>query len=469
MRRRSLLVLSVLLVASVLAVGTSSAQSDEPDWFVVEEQLPFDAVEGFEDSTREWGVWRGAGYRYEIPADWNGDLVMWAHGFRGDGPELTVDNPPFREYLLEQGYAWGASSYDRNDYDVLSGAVSTKILASYMMRRVLPERPEHIYLAGASMGGHITGYSMERYRWLYDGAMPVCGVMGDYELFDIFLDFNVAAQQLGTGSSAFPVDPIVYVTETVPAIKASLELGEGTWPLALNDTGTGFRQLVENITGGDRPNFDEAFAFWNTIPDNGSGPGNFLFDLGLGDGSLPNSGGRSVVDNTDTVYQLDLDPAISPEEQALNDGIVRTAQDAGARRTEAITGKISDPVLTMHNLGDLFVPYAMQIDYAEDVASFGREHLLVQRAIRGSGHCDFTVAEYEQGFADLVRWVEDGVRPEGDVVLDPAAVAAADYGCRWTDPAPDAHFFAAPCPSDDPPGDDDGLDDEAGEEPSTGD
>ena len=40
--------------------------------------------------------------------------------------------------------------------------MSTKILASYMMRRVLPERPEHIYLAGASMGGHITGYSMER-------------------------------------------------------------------------------------------------------------------------------------------------------------------------------------------------------------------------------------------------------------------------------------------------------------------
>ena len=63
------------------------------------------------------GVWLGAGYRYEIPEDWNGDLVMWAHGFRGEGLELTVDNPPFREYLLENGYAWGASSYDRNGYE----------------------------------------------------------------------------------------------------------------------------------------------------------------------------------------------------------------------------------------------------------------------------------------------------------------------------------------------------------------
>ncbi|MEO1062071.1 MAG: hypothetical protein AAFZ07_11680 [Actinomycetota bacterium] len=454
MRRRSLLlIVPVLLLATVLATGTSGAQSsDGPEFFVVEEQLPFEAVEGYESSERGWGVWRGAGYRYEIPENWNGDLVMWAHGFRGEGPELTADSPPFREYLLENGYAWGASSYDRNGYDVLSGARSTKILTSYLSRRVLDDRPHNIYLTGASMGGHVTGYSMERYRWLYDGAMPVCGVMGDYELFDFFLDFNVAAQQLGTGSSTFPVDPLEYVTQTVPAIKANLEAVPGGWPVALNETGEQFKQLVELASGGDRPNFDEAWVFWNSFPDFATGPGNFLFDLGIGDGTTVNSRGRVTIDNTDTVYQLDLDPAISADEQALNDGIVRVEQTRRARVFEPISGRISDPVLTLHNLGDLFVPFGMQIDYAEDVASWGREHLLVQRAIRGSGHCGFTEAEYEQGFADLVRWVEDGVRPEGDDVLDPAAVAAPDFGCRWTDPTPGAHLFAAPCPGDEPPG-----------------
>ncbi len=467
MRRRSLLfVVPVLLLATVLATGTSGAQSsDGPEYSVVEDQLPFDAVEGFEGSERGWGVWRGAGYRFEIPEDWNGDLVMWAHGFRGEGPELTVDSPPFREWLLANGYAWGASSYDRNGYDVLSGARSTKILASYLFRRILPERPEHIFLTGVSMGGHVTGYSMERYRWLYDGAMPVCGVMGDYELFDVFLDFNLAAQQLGTGSSTFPVDPVVYATQTVPAIKAGLESVPGGWPFALNDTGEQFKQLTELITGGDRPNFDEAWAFWNTIPDFATGPGNFLFDLGFGDGTLPTTRGRVVVDNAHTEYQLDLDPALSPEEIELNEGIARVSQDRRARVFEPITGRISDPVLTMHNLGDLFVPFGMEIDYAEDVASWGRDHLLVQRAIRGAGHCDFTVAEYEQGFADLVAWVEDGIRPEGDDVLDPAAVAADDFGCRWTDPTEGAHFFAAPCPGDEGPGDEEPGDGEDGEEP----
>lgn len=447
----SVMTAGLIMAATVTMVSAQETGDTPTEYFVDEASLPFEPLEGFEDAEQGWGVWLRAGYRYEIPADWNGELVMWAHGFRGDVPELTVDNIPFREYVLSQGYAWAASSYDRNDYDVLSGTRSTKILASYLGRRVLDHWPDRIYVAGASMGGHVAAHSVERFRWLYDGAMPVCGVVGDYELFDYFLAFNLGAQQLGTGTSTFPVDPFEYAGVTVPAIKAALELTPGSWPAALNETGEAFKQFVENETGGDRPNFDEAWFFWNSFPDNGTGPGNFLFDLGFGDGSLPNSRGRSVVDNTDDVYQLDLDPALSAEEEEFNEEITRTSALRRARRNEAITGWISDPVLTMHNLGDLFVPFGMEIDYAEDVAAQGRSHLLVQRAIRGSGHCDFTLAEYEQGFADLTEWVETGVRPEGDEILDPAAVAASDYGCRFTDPTPGAHLFAVPCTDAEPP------------------
>ena len=78
----------------------------------------------------------GAIYRYEIPVDWNGDLVMYAHGFRGCVADpstgalvpLTVDNPPLRLHYLSQGYAWAASSYARNCYDVKDGVESTNRL-----------------------------------------------------------------------------------------------------------------------------------------------------------------------------------------------------------------------------------------------------------------------------------------------------------------------------------------------------
>jgi len=32
----------------------------------------------------------------------------------------------------------------------------------------------------------------------------------------------------------------------------------------------------------------------------------------------------------------------------------------------------------------------------------------------------------------MVSWVETGVRPEGDAVLDPVAVAEPDFGCTFT-------------------------------------
>ncbi len=84
-----------------------------PQYFVDEAKLPFDALTGTM-TTRLWGVQGGAGYRIEVPANWNGDLVLYAHGFRGGGLELTVSNPPIRRYLIEHGYAWAASSYATN-------------------------------------------------------------------------------------------------------------------------------------------------------------------------------------------------------------------------------------------------------------------------------------------------------------------------------------------------------------------
>ena len=73
-------------------------------------------------TTSRWaGVLGGASYRIEVPAAWNGKLVMYAHGFRGTGPALTVDNPQLRRHLINNGYAWAASSYSKNYYDVRVG------------------------------------------------------------------------------------------------------------------------------------------------------------------------------------------------------------------------------------------------------------------------------------------------------------------------------------------------------------
>ena len=308
-------------------------------------------------------------------------------------------------------------------------------------------KPSRTYLTGASMGGHITASAIEQYPNAYDGAMPICGALGDYELFDYFLDFNVAAQQLGTGSSTFPVDRQTYIGTTVPAIKQALS--GGAWPAPVTAAAEQLKTLTMLRSGGVRPNFDSAWLFWNSIPGSFSGqPGNFLFDLGLGDGTLEGHPGVAV-DNTDAIYQLDLDPAISVDEQAFNQAIVRVASDpqgrrpAGMANIPVVKGTPRIPLLTMHNLGDLFVPFKMEIDYAQRVAANGRGDLVVQRAIRGVGHCNFTPQELTTAFNDLVRWVEGNVKPAGDVILDATAVAAPGYGCAFTQ---GSHLLGEPCP-----------------------
>lgn len=453
MSNRCVVLCLLLFVLLVIAIPTTASARAKPEYWVDESSLPFEPVPGFEDSTRLWGIHNGAGYRIEVPANWNGELVMWAHGYRGTDTRLFLspEEVPFRPYLLAQGYAWAASTYSKNDYNVAQGVEDTHALATFFRGEV--GIPARTYLAGASMGGHITAVSIEQYRNFYDGALPVCGVVGDFELFDFFLDFNVAAQQIGLGSSHFPVDPVTYPTVTAPQIKANLEAVPGGWPLFLNADGLAFKQLVELRSGGDRPNFDEAWFFWNTYPNFGSNiPGNFLFDLGASTGTLPGRPGI-VVDNTDVVYQTDLDPAISAYEAALNENIVRVSADPSARRSRGlsnvpvVTGDLPVPVLSLHNLGDLFVPFHNEVVYQAEVAAQGKSDLLVQRAIRGVNHCDFTTGELENAFADLVTWVEAGIRPAGDAVGDPTAVAAPDFGCQFTDFAgTPGHLLPAPCP-----------------------
>ena len=416
-------VAAALLVSGVLLAPVRSVDATQSPWFIDEAKLPFVPIG---DSEAFWGVHAGAGYRIEVPGDWNGDLVLYAHGFRGTGLELTVSNPSIREHLIDEGYAWAASSFSANGYVPGIGAKDTHNLLGLFGS--LAGRPDHVYIAGHSMGGHVTGVAVEQWPKSFDGALPMCGVMGDNELFDFFLDAYLLAETLAGNEPAVPT-PADYFTTQWPLTRAKLG---SPFPFVLTPAGELFKAAVENLTGGDRPTFDEGFM--------GPFGGAFIFDFGAagtGDGR----------DNIGTTYQLDDDPALSTDEEALNESIVRIASDPQYRHpnglgiapgsessSPAISGDIHIPVLSMHTLGELFVPFHMEQIYAQRVADHGAADLLVTRAIRDTRHCGFSLDEQVQAFDDLVSWVEDGVKPTGDDVLDPAIVGDADYGCQFTVP-----------------------------------
>lgn len=416
----------ISLTLAAFALVGAAAVAAPPVYTVDETQLPFASLAGVA-SERLWGVHNGAGYRIEVPAAWNGKLVLWAHGYRGTGPNLTVDNHPLRELLLAQGYAWAASSYSKNAYDPSQGAKDTHALAQFFNGRF--GKPSRSYITGASMGGHVTGIVAEQWPQSYDGAMPICGVVGDYELFDYFLDFNLAAQTLSGVGKTYPFGSD-YLSATVPATKAGLG---AAFPFALNAAGQNFKSLVQLRSGGVRPMFDQGWMFWNGVV-----PGNFLFGLGVGDGTLPRQPGVAV-QNSDVTYQFDTTEALTAAESLFNNTVQRVTADPQARRRNGLanvtptTGDLRLPMLTLHTLGDLFVPFHMEQEYAQRVKAKGGSHLLVQRATRDFGHCAFTGPELATTFIDLVKWVEAGIKPAGDDVLNAAAVASPNFGCTFTD------------------------------------
>ncbi|MEV6596377.1 phthalyl amidase [Actinoplanes sp. NPDC051346] len=399
------------------------------------------------------GIHEGAAYRVEVPVRWNGDLVVYAHGYRGTGTTVYVDSPGLRAHYIERGFAWAASSYSTNGYDVGQGVRDSYSLID-VFGRVAGTSARSVYLTGASMGGHVTAVGIEEYPRAFVGAMPYCGVLGDTELYDYFLDANVTAAALAGVPIDFPLAPSADFPdrwrERIARILPELGVTAGAPPV-LTVAGRTWSDVVERRSGGQRPGFDGAFAYWSAA--RSLAPLDDLpFLFGLYPGLTGGTGGiadGNVTDNRFTVYRSTDKRRPTAAEWRLNAEVLRVRRtdraDPGLDGVPRVDGRPRVPVLSLHDIGDLFVPFSMEQVYAERAARHGRARLFVSRAIRGVGHCDFTQSELRQGFDDLVGWVRDGRRPGGDAILNRRAVADPAFGCRWTvGVRPD---FAEPCPA----------------------
>jgi hypothetical protein len=155
----------------------------------------------------------------------------------------------------------------------------------------------------------------------------------------------------------------------------------------------------------------------------------------------PRAASDSKRHNIDTIYQLDSDPALSAAEANLNALVPRDPYDINSRIGNGLSGlpstdgNLQIPMLSLHDIGDLFVPFVLQQDYARKAAANGKSHLLVNRGIREYQHCAFTSAELAEAFDALTSWAETGVKPAWDRQrtaaflrhLDPQARASSRY------------------------------------------
>jgi len=367
-----------------------------------------------EAAGRYEGVLGGAPYLINVPPEWNGGLVLFAHGYQGEGSgKGMVHDEPLGAHLTERGYAWAASGYRAWGYRPDWFLLDLLALKAHFINRF--GQPRWTIIHGQSMGGHVSISSLELHPDAYQGALIECGVIDGVGLVDWYRAYTAAAEYF----SGLPLydtprpefDKLVY-SQWQPL------MGE---PGHYTEPGRRFDSVVKYLAGGDVPlrldGLKERYV--QNLNPRDPGPGRSL----------------EFARHADTRHIVyDIDPGLGVDAATLNRDIRRVVPEPGARSYDdnpvfaELTGKIRAPVMSIHETADFRVPFRTEQDYRRRTEKVGTSHLLVQRAVRWPGQCGIDNAARRPAFDDLVAWIEKGAVPEGDDVLGDVS----RLGLRWT-------------------------------------
>jgi alpha-beta hydrolase superfamily lysophospholipase len=333
----------------------------------------------------------GALYRVCFPADWNGELVVYAHGYVAPGEPVALPADDLGGVAVSLvvnalGYAFATTSYRANGLVADLAVEDLAQLDQTIRARYRPD-PIRTFLVGPSEGGLVAALAVERDPEIYAGALAACGPIGDFAVqVDWFGDFRAVFDYFFPG--LLPGSAVESPAELqdnwesahVPAVLAALEDDPGATAQLLAVTGAPFDPL------------DPETAAATVI-------GLLWYSVFSTEDAQARLGGQPY-DNTTRVYQGSLNDA------ALNAGVARFTADPAARGALArfeTTGDLARPVVTLHTTGDPIVPAVHEELYADKVAAAGATALLDQTSISRYGHCAFQQAELVTAFSTLVE------------------------------------------------------------------
>jgi pimeloyl-ACP methyl ester carboxylesterase len=340
----------------------------------------------------------GALYRLVRPANWNGRLFLYAHGyvFKSEPVALPAEADLIVGLLAPQGFAVAFSSFSENGYAVKDGAQRTHQLLGIFASKF--GQPTRVYVGGASMGGLIAIKLLEQYPGAFAGALTVCPVAGgtkrqyDYSantraLFDFFypgalLPGNAGGLPEGTDVTNEVVLPALAAMQSDPGSAFAIASIDQT-PVPFSNPAELFESIATALSVG---------PYSDRLPDQ--------------------LHGKPYFDNRNVQYTGAL-PA--PLLAAINANVGRFDAAPSVLNYMAKyyqpSGNLQMPMVMLSTSRDPVAPGLHQTAYLNLVTAAGHSDLLVQRSIDRYGHCNFTPVELGTAFSDLVGWVEYGITP----------------------------------------------------------
>lgn len=339
----------------------------------------------------ETGDIAGAEFLIEIPKNWNGGLIMYAHGY-----SMVGTGSPFNTSMVrvghELGYAVAQSRYARQGWAAREGVLDTEALRRYFVNTYGETYPTII--AGHSQGAAITYYTIEHYPEYYDGALPMCGTAEPAlsffkrRVFDMRLLFDYYFPGISGSVVDFPEGEKTFAKALAKAnelVKAHPEEAA---------------RFIRMVNLPDVQSIPGVIAFWSEI----------LRELQV------RTGGNAF-DNRDTVYEG------SDDDARLNRKISRYASDARSveylRQWVTIEGDARDPILALHTLVDPLITATAGNAYDDLAVGQDNSDRFVMQYVDRIGHCNFTDAETKAALESLTQWIKRDKRPvAGEITRD---------------------------------------------------
>jgi len=342
----------------------------------------------------------GAAYKILFPQNWQGKLVMYAHGygFMGSQPRQSA-SPMFNESMkpfLERGFAVAASDYAFQGFALPQGVDDTEALRKYFYKKY--GKPDSVFMAGHSMGGGITLATIENFGQYYNGGLPLCPLSSRPYLqcrkeFDMYATFN----------GLFP--------GIVPSLKEIFDLSKAKPAISFREMGPKAGAIRTAILQQDSL---LAVAFAKR------------FDLKLDDlpfslffnenvlRDIAQKAGGNPFDNTNTLYSGFPDNLLVNQKAERFPATVNPNTLFGKYDRN---GMIKKPVVLMHTVYDQLIPATYGVINFENMVHYqNKDAFLAVKYTNGQGHCQFTPLQTAIAFDELRNWVKTGQKAKAGIV-----------------------------------------------------